>query len=116
MSPIRIFVSTRDGQSDRIAQNIVRQVSDQGLEVLLYTLAKETSQYHDHILDSSFVVGVAAVRYGRHLPEAETFLSLFKKSGSPPPLALISVNQTARKEGRQSARDNPYLHKVIDRH
>jgi menaquinone-dependent protoporphyrinogen oxidase len=29
---------------------------------------------------------------------------------------LISVNLTARKKGRQSARNNPYLRKCIDRH
>jgi menaquinone-dependent protoporphyrinogen oxidase len=71
---------------------------------------------HDRTLDASLVVVVAAVRYGRHLPEAETFLALFNKNRSPPPLVLVSVNLTARKEGRQSATDNPYLRKAIDRH
>lgn len=114
MRPIRIFVATRDGQSERIAQQISRQISSRGIEVLLDVLPLQAP--HDRTLDSSLVVVVAAVRYGRHLPEAETFLALFNKNRSPPPLALVSVNLTARKEGRQSARDNPYLRKVIDRH
>ena len=114
MRPIRIFIATRDGHSERIAQQIARHISSRGLEVLLHVLPSETP--HEQTLDSSLVVVVAAVRYGRHLPEAEAFLALFNKNRSPPPLALVSVNLTARKEGRQSARDNPYLRKVIDRH
>jgi menaquinone-dependent protoporphyrinogen oxidase len=114
LRPIRIFVATRDGQSERIAQQIVRQLSSRGHEALLYVLPLEAP--HEHPLDSSLVVVVAAVRYGRHLPEAEALLALFKKTDSAPPLALVSVNLTARKEGRQSARDNPYLRKVITRY
>jgi menaquinone-dependent protoporphyrinogen oxidase len=114
MRPIRIFVATRDGQSERIAQQIFRQLSSRGIEVLLRVLTLETPE--DRGSDASLVVVVAAVRYGRHLPEAETFLALFNKNRSPPPLVLVSVNLTARKEGRQSASDNPYLRKSIERH
>jgi menaquinone-dependent protoporphyrinogen oxidase len=114
MRPIRIFVATRDGQSERIAQQISRQISSRGIEVLLQVLPLQTS--HDHTLEALLVVLVAAVRYGHHLPEAENFLALFNKNRSPPPLVLISVNLTARKEGRQSATDNPYLRKTIKRH
>jgi menaquinone-dependent protoporphyrinogen oxidase len=114
MRPIRIFVATRDGQSERIAQQISRRISSRGIDVLLQVLSLETSQ--DRTLDAALVVVVAVVRYGRHLPEAESLLALFNKNRLPPPLVLISVNLTARKEGRQSARDNPYLRKCIDRH
>ena len=114
MRPIHIFVATRDGQSERIAQQISRQISSRGIEVLLQVLSLQSP--HDRTLDAFLVVVVAAVRYGRHLPEAETFLALFNKNRSPPPLVLLSVNLTARKEGRQSATGNPYLRKAIDRH
>jgi menaquinone-dependent protoporphyrinogen oxidase len=114
MRPIRIFVATRDGQSERIAQQISRRISSRGIDVLLQVLPFETP--HDLTLHASLIVVVAAVRYGRHLPEAEAFLALFKKNRSAPPLVLVSVNLTARKEGRQSATDNPYLRKSIDRH
>jgi menaquinone-dependent protoporphyrinogen oxidase len=114
MRRIRIFVATRDGQSERIAQQIFRQISSRGIDVLLQVLPLATP--HERNSDGSLVVVVAAVRYGHHLPEAETFLALFNKNRSPPPLVLISVNLTARKEGRQSASNNPYLRKSIDRH
>ncbi len=114
MRTIQFFVATRDGQSERIAQQISRQLSKAGHETTLTILSLGTSQ--DRPPDSQFVVIVAAVRYGRHLPEAEAFLSQFNKNDSPPPLALISVNLTARKQGRLSASDNPYLRKVIVRH
>jgi menaquinone-dependent protoporphyrinogen oxidase len=114
MPPIRIFVATRDGHSERIAQRISHQISSRGIEVSLHLLPSHIP--HDGALDSSLVLVVAPVRYGRHLPEAEAFLALFTKSRSPLPLALVSVNLTARKAGRQSARDNPYLRKVISRY
>ena len=62
------------------------------------------------------VVLVAAVRYGRHLPEADRFLTVYRSLQSPPPLALASVNLTARKPGKTTATGNAYLRKVIARH
>lgn len=114
MCPIHVFVATRDGQSERIAQRIARQLSRHGLDPALTILTVGAS--HERPSNSTFAVVVAAVRYGRHLPEAETFLSQFNKKRSPPPLALISVNLTARTPGRQSANDNPYLRKIIARY
>ena len=62
------------------------------------------------------VVLVAAVRYGRHLPEADRFLAVYRSLHSPPPLALASVNLTARKPGKTTVTGNTYLRKVIARH
>ena len=64
---------------------------------------------------ASVVVLVAAVRYGRHLPEAERFLAAYRALGSPPPLAFASVNLTARKPGKTSATGNAYVRKLIAR-
>ncbi len=65
---------------------------------------------------ASVVVLVAAVRYGRHLPEADRFLAAYRSLNFPPPLALASVNLTARKPAKTTAMANPYLRKVIARH
>jgi len=65
---------------------------------------------------ASLVVLVAAVRYGRHLPEADRFLAAYRSLKSPPPLALASVNLTARKPAKTTAAGNPYLRKVIARY
>ena len=62
------------------------------------------------------VVLVAAVRYGRHLPEADRFLAVYRSLHSPPPLALASVNLTARKPAKTTITGNAYLRKVIARH
>jgi len=65
---------------------------------------------------ASVVVLVAAVRYGRHLPEADRFLAAYRSLNFLPPLALASVNLTARKPAKTTAMANPYLRKVIARH
>ncbi len=64
---------------------------------------------------AAVVVLVAAVRYGRHLPEADRFLAVYRSLHSPP-LALASVNLTARKSGKATVAGNTYLRKVIARH
>lgn len=65
---------------------------------------------------ASVVVLVAAVRYGRHLPEADRLLERYRSLEAPPPLALASVNLTARKPGKTTVRGNTYLRKTIARH
>ena len=57
-----------------------------------------------------------AVRYGKHLPEAEKFLAAYRALSAPPPLVLLSVNLTARKPGKTTASGNVYLRKAIARH
>ncbi len=59
---------------------------------------------------------VTAVRYGRHLPQGERFLSLYQTLRAPPPLVFLSVSLAARKPGRGTAEGNPYLRKAIARH
>ena len=65
---------------------------------------------------ASLIVLVAAVRYGKHLPEADRFLAAYRSLASPPPLALASVNLTARKPDKTTATGNAYLRKIIARH
>jgi len=61
------------------------------------------------------IVVVAAVRYGRHLAEADRFLMRHANRPSAAPLVLLSVNLTARKPGKASPEGNPYLRKIIRR-
>lgn len=62
-----------------------------------------------------YVVLIAAIRYGHHLREAEEFLDAYGALGEKPPLALASVNLTARKPSKCTAETNPYLRKWIMR-
>ena len=70
----------------------------------------------EELAAASVIVLVAAVRYGKHLPEADRFLAAYRSLAAPPPLALASVNLTARKPGKTTATGNAYLRKTIARH
>jgi menaquinone-dependent protoporphyrinogen oxidase len=112
---IAIFYATRDGQAQRIAEHIWRRLNDGGglpapcnlLPVL--PLAAELTQ-------AAVIVLVAAVRYGKHLPEVDAFLRIYRTLPTPPPLALASVNLSARKLGKTTSSGNAYLRKTIARH
>jgi menaquinone-dependent protoporphyrinogen oxidase len=110
---VALYYATRDGQSRRIAEHMSRSMAAEGV------LAEPRDVANTRPADlaaASVVVLVAAVRYGRHLPEAERFLAAYRSLASPPPLALASVSLVARKPGKTTAQDNPYLRKVIARH
>lgn len=112
---LAFYYATRDGQSRRIAEHIVRRLAEAGIGASAQDLAAAQRADLD-LAAAAVVVLVAAVRYGRHLPEADRFLALYGSLPSPPPLALASVNLTARKPGKTSVTGNTYLRKVIARH
>jgi len=110
-----VFYATRDGQSQRIGARIVERLGERGIRAMARNLisAAPTST---ELADASLVVLLASVRYGRHLPEADRFLAAYKAAHPPPPLALASVNLTARKPDKSTAEDNPYVRKLLARH
>ena len=109
-----VFYATRDGQSRCIAVRIVDRLIVGGIGATAYDLAT-AAPASAGLEGAPFAVLVAAVRHGRHLPEANRFLSWYGALSAPPPLALASVNLTARKPGRSTADGNPYLRKMIAR-
>ena len=112
---VALCYATRDGQSRRIAEHISRRLAENGLLAVPQDLAMTAPPAAD-LSAASVVVLVAAVRYGRHLPEADRFLAVYRSLQSPPPLALASVNLTARKPAKTTASGNTYLRKMIARH
>ena len=110
-----LYYATRDGQSRRIAEHIFRRLAESKTLSPPQDLAQALPAPAD-LAAASVVVVVAAVRYGRHLPEADRFLAAYRLLNSPPPLALASVNLTARKPAKTTAAGNAYLRKVIARH
>jgi len=110
-----LYYATRDGQSRRIAEHISRRLAERGIIATPQDLAV-TPTSPAGLAQASVVVLVAAVRYGRHLPEADRFMASYGSLQSPPPLALASVNLTARKPGKATAAGNGYLRKAIARH
>ena len=112
---MQLYYATRDGQSRRIAERIAGRVAATGLEARLADLAEALPAPRE-LAGRTPVVLVAAVRYGRHLPEARRFLAVYRALAAPPPLVLLSVNLTARKPGKDGPERNPYLRKLIRRH
>jgi menaquinone-dependent protoporphyrinogen oxidase len=114
-SSMQLYYATHDGQSRRIAEHISRRLAEKGIAAAPRDLAAAMPAPVE-LAQAPLIVVVAAVRYGRHLPEADRLLATYRGLSAPPPLALASVNLTARKPGKTSADDNPYLRKLIGRH
>lgn len=110
--PPMVFYATRDGQSRRIALRICERLAAHGIGVAPRDLAGAWP-VAEELASAAVVVLVAAVRYGRHLPEARRFLACYRALAPAPALALASVNLTARKPGKSSANTNPYLRKLV---
>jgi menaquinone-dependent protoporphyrinogen oxidase len=112
---VLLFYATHDGQAARIARRIADRLANHGIAVAPRNLA-EKFPVLDDLAAARFVILVAAVRYGRHLPEADRFLAAYRAHPAPAPLVFVSVNLTARKPGKDSASGNRYLQKAIARH
>ncbi len=111
--PITVVAyATRDGQAQRIAERITERLG-RDTSVRCVNCAVLTPP---EIAAAALVVVVAAVRYGKHLPEANRLLSDYAGLKKAPPLALASVNLTARKSGKTTAQGNAYLRKLIAGH
>jgi menaquinone-dependent protoporphyrinogen oxidase len=109
-----VFYATRDGQSRRIAVRICERLAAHGIGVAPRDLAGAWPRAEE-LASAAVVVLVAAVRYGRHVPEARRFLGRYRALAPAPALALASVNLTARKPAKRTAEANPYLRKLVAR-
>jgi menaquinone-dependent protoporphyrinogen oxidase len=110
-----LYYATHDGQSRRIAEHIFHRLADSETLGPPQDLAVARPS-PEELSAASVIMLVAAVRYGKHLPEADRFLAAYRSLAAPPPLALASVNLTARKPGKTSATGNAYLRKTIARY
>ncbi len=111
---MQLYYATRDGQSRRIAERIAGRLAERGIPALPQGLAAALP-VPQKLAEARLVTVVAAVRYGRHLPEAEQFLAIYRTLRAPPPLVFLSVNLTARKPGKDTAEGNVYLRRSIAR-
>jgi menaquinone-dependent protoporphyrinogen oxidase len=110
-----LFYATRDGQARLIATKIAATLGERNILAAPHDLAQSLPTA-DQLESAPLLALVASVRYGRHLQEAEQLLALHDTLKRPPPLALASVNLTARKAGKDTADGNAYLRKWIARH
>ena len=112
---VALYYATRDGQARRIADHVSERLLQAGAVAEPRNIAGALPEASE-LEAAAMVVLVAAVRYGRHLPEADRFLKACRALRAPAPLALGSVNLTARKPGKTTATGNTYLRKLIARH
>jgi len=110
-----LFYATRDGQSRRIAERIAARLAEAGISASPQDLAV-AQPAPAACAAARLVAVVAAVRYDRHLPEAEQFLAAYRALPAPAPLVFVSVNLTARKPGKDTVDGNRYLRKTLGRH
>jgi len=110
-APALVAYASRDGHAAVIARRIAAGLDDAATHDLA-----DDAEPTDRLKAAPLAVLVAAVRYGRHLAAAERFLTAYKGLAAPPPLALASVNLTARKPEKNTPATNPYLTKLIARH
>lgn len=111
----RVAFASHDGHSKRIAEHIAGRLRNSGLAAETLDLATNPP-ITEALAGATLVTLVAAVRYGKHLKPALNFLEAYKTRANAPPLALASINLTARKPEKQTAETNPYLKKLIAEH
>ena len=110
-----VAFASHDGHAAAIARRVGERLGARGVDARVVDLS-EADHASDVTDGAALVAVVAAVRYGRHLPAAERFLSGYGKLTSPPPIAVASVNLTARKPNKRTLETNPYLKKTVARH
>lgn len=110
---IAIYFASHDGQTGKIVGCIAEHLATQGIDASLTDLSVGISPPVDTQAD--LVLLAAAIRYGVHLRDARLFLKRLRVELSDEHIAVISVNLTARKPGRQTAEGNVYLRNWLKR-
>ena len=110
---MELFYATRDGQSRRIAERIAERLSEREIDTLPKDLACASSPLQSSLEKTDLVVIVAAIRYGKILPEARDFLAAYQKLETKPKLVFLVVNLTSRKPGKETPEGSVYIRKAI---
>jgi menaquinone-dependent protoporphyrinogen oxidase len=113
-SSILLCYASHDGQTRRIAQRLTRGIEAAGRTVTLFDLGEREPTMTD-IAAADAVAVAAAIRYGYPLPAARRMLTRCRDALATKPLAMISVNLTARKPEKRSVAGSPYLRKWVQR-
>ncbi len=109
-----VFYASHFGHTEQIAQHLAKLISDAGVPAHASNLAHDYPGA-ERIRSPDPCVLISPIRYGVHLPRASRLLRQIAPLTPGKPLVLLSVNLTARKEGKASAEGNVYLRKWIAR-
>ncbi|PIO99110.1 menaquinone-dependent protoporphyrinogen IX dehydrogenase [Pleomorphomonas carboxyditropha] len=110
---IAIYFASHDGQTRKIVGRLAEHLGAHGVGTTITELTADASPAVDARAD--LVLLAAAIRYGFHLPAARRFLARLRSEVPERRIAVVSVNLTARKPGRQTAEGNVYLRNWLKR-
>lgn len=114
-APLLVLYATHDGHTALIARRISKRLGALGVPSIVYDLGTETPEA-TLLKETPIVCLLAPIRYGFHLRAVERFLKTHKNALRDKPLALASVNLTARKKEKNAPATNPYFNKWTRRH
>lgn len=114
-SPILILYATRDGQTRKIVMHVAKRLTEFGAPFSLYDLAA-TDPDGETLRHAPLIVVIAPIRFGYHLKPVEKFLHKHRGFLRRAPMAMASINLTARKDDKNTPVTNPYFCKWIKRH
>lgn len=106
MARILILYSTVDDHTRLIASRLSTQLQKAGHSVCLASL---TEHPLPDVGSSEKIVIGASIRYGKHRPEVYQFIKRNHELLQKRPSAFFSVNLVARKPGKDSPDNNPYV-------
>jgi menaquinone-dependent protoporphyrinogen oxidase len=109
-----VLYASHFGHTGQIAQRLAQLISVAGVPARACDLARDYPSA-ERIHSPDPCVLISAIRYGVHLPRARRLLRQIAPLTPQKPLILLSVNLTARKQGKSSATGNLYLRKWISR-
>ena len=112
-SPLLFCYASHDGQTRRIAERIVARLCAHGAAATLVDLSRRQPDAVE-VAAASAVAVIAAIRYGHHLPPARVFVTAHRDLLLQKPLAMISVNLTARKPEKRTVAGSVYLRKWVE--
>lgn len=110
---IAIYFASHDGQTRKIVDRLGEFLGMRGVSTTISDLSASAAPIID--TEADFVLLAAAIRYGFHLPAARRFLARLRTVVPEERIAVVSVNLTARKAGRQTAEGNVYLRNWLKR-
>ncbi len=112
---IHLLYASRDGQTRRIAQRLAAEWNYAGVDFAVYNLEKNTPDPFFWPEETTVVI-LSPIRYGFPLAAIDGFIKKNKTLIDDEHLVMVSVNLTARKKGKDTARTNPYFQKWIKKH
>lgn len=107
-----IFYLTRDGQTQKIAEHIAQQFSN---ETTVLSLREHHHISTEELAKFDTIVIGASIRYGHFDPLLEQFIAKHSDLLNQKKSAFFGVNLTARKANRNTPETNTYTRKLLAR-